>query len=134
MGAELEDLITDLAGRQHGLVTRAQLLALGVSPRGIEGRLRGRRLRAVHRGIYRAGSVASLRERKMAAVLAAGRGAVVSHRSAAWLHGLVPQPSGADPVEVIVPGEHRVRRPGICLLYTSPSPRDRTRSRMPSSA
>ena len=25
-------------------------------------------------------------------------------------------------------------RPGICLLYTSPSPRDRTRSRMPSSA
>ena len=23
---------------------------------------------------------------------------------------------------------------GICLLYTSPSPRDRTRSRMPSSA
>ena len=25
-------------------------------------------------------------------------------------------------------------RPWICLLYTSPSPRDRTRSRMPSSA
>ena len=25
-------------------------------------------------------------------------------------------------------------QPGICLLYTSPSPRDRTRSRMPSSA
>ena len=24
--------------------------------------------------------------------------------------------------------------PAICLLYTSPSPRDRTRSRMPSSA
>ena len=27
-----------------------------------------------------------------------------------------------------------VLRTGICLLYTSPSPRDRTRSRMPSSA
>ena len=27
-----------------------------------------------------------------------------------------------------------VMMPGICLLYTSPSPRDRTRSRMPSSA
>jgi len=26
------------------------------------------------------------------------------------------------------------RQVGICLLYTSPSPRDRTRSRMPSSA
>ena len=28
----------------------------------------------------------------------------------------------------------RVGMPYICLLYTSPSPRDRTRSRMPSSA
>ena len=27
-----------------------------------------------------------------------------------------------------------VDQAGICLLYTSPSPRDRTRSRMPSSA
>ena len=27
-----------------------------------------------------------------------------------------------------------VVKPRICLLYTSPSPRDRTRSRMPSSA
>ena len=30
--------------------------------------------------------------------------------------------------------DHRVRLVYICLLYTSPSPRDRTRSRMPSSA
>ena len=31
---------------------------------------------------------------------------------------------------------HLMIRPGVesCLLYTSPSPRDRTRSRMPSSA
>ena len=28
----------------------------------------------------------------------------------------------------------KARGYGICLLYTSPSPRDRTRSRMPSSA
>ena len=27
-----------------------------------------------------------------------------------------------------------IMMPGLCLLYTSPSPRDRTRSRMPSSA
>ena len=33
----------------------------------------------------------------------------------------------------IVPGLQQ-RRPRSCLLYTSPSPRDRTRSRMPSSA
>ena len=36
-----------------------------------------------------------------------------------------------------VPTGHEVQvrpRSGLCLLYTSPSPRDRTRSRMPSSA
>ena len=30
--------------------------------------------------------------------------------------------------------EHQQGRIVVCLLYTSPSPRDRTRSRMPSSA
>ena len=35
--------------------------------------------------------------------------------------------AGSEPIEKIAPGV-------ICLLYTSPSPRDRTRSRMPSSA
>ena len=34
----------------------------------------------------------------------------------------------------LAPGDLVVVNPGTCLLYTSPSPRDRTRSRMPSSA
>ena len=34
----------------------------------------------------------------------------------------------------IINGAERVIVNQICLLYTSPSPRDRTRSRMPSSA
>jgi len=47
--------------------------------------------------------------------------------------------SGAEPLalEDVIPGEQREAFGGhfyICLLYTSPSPRDRTRSRMPSSA
>ena len=37
-------------------------------------------------------------------------------------------------VSVIVGAEILTERGEICLLYTSPSPRDRTRSRMPSSA
>ena len=53
-------------------------------------------------------------------------------------------PSGYEPVAMIAvgyPGELSVlpdylqqRELKPCLLYTSPSPRDRTRSRMPSSA
>ena len=41
---------------------------------------------------------------------------------------------GADQITVLEGLEAVRKRPGICLLYTSPSPRDRTRSRMPSSA
>ena len=40
-------------------------------------------------------------------------------------------PSSGEVIPVIGVGTNRY---GVCLLYTSPSPRDRTRSRMPSSA
>eukprot|EP00657_Telonema_sp_P-1_P002243 TRINITY_DN15284_c0_g1_i1.p1 TRINITY_DN15284_c0_g1~~TRINITY_DN15284_c0_g1_i1.p1 ORF type:complete len:236 (+),score=33.89 TRINITY_DN15284_c0_g1_i1:139-846(+) len=44
------------------------------------------------------------------------------------------QPIGAPPAVLQPRGEVRLAGVGTCLLYTSPSPRDRTRSRMPSSA
>ena len=47
--------------------------------------------------------------------------------SAVLLPGFVPEPSQDMPLSPML-------LLGICLLYTSPSPRDRTRSRMPSSA
>ena len=34
----------------------------------------------------------------------------------------------------LLPAEFATKMVDACLLYTSPSPRDRTRSRMPSSA
>ena len=40
-------------------------------------------------------------------------------------------PPSADTVVI---QENVQREDNVCLLYTSPSPRDRTRSRMPSSA
>ena len=44
--------------------------------------------------------------------------------------------NNTEPPEPLVGGEllAKVKELGDCLLYTSPSPRDRTRSRMPSSA
>ena len=56
-----------------------------------------------------------------------------------YLHskGVFWQPAGVQEfvVKAFLMEVHQMRRPDEgCLLYTSPSPRDRTRSRMPSSA
>jgi hypothetical protein len=88
--AEVDRAIGALAGRQYGVVSRAQLDALGVSRGAIERRLARRRLLHVHRGVYAVGHRAPRREaRWLAAVLAAGEGAVLSHRSAAALWPLI---------------------------------------------
>jgi very-short-patch-repair endonuclease len=78
--------IAELAERQHGVVARSQLLATGVSRRAIGHRVAQGRLFAVHRGVYAVGHYAGSQEaRWMAAVLASGPCAVLSHRSAASL-------------------------------------------------
>jgi predicted transcriptional regulator of viral defense system len=84
-----EVVIGQIASTQHGVVTRAQLLAAGVSSDEIRWRLREGALLRVHRGVYRVGHKApSIEARYMAAVLACGPGAALSHRSAADLQGL----------------------------------------------
>ena len=78
-----------LAGRQHGLVAMRQLAGLGYTEHHIRWRIRVGLLFRVHRGIYAvAGSADTFEFRVMAAVLAAGDGAVASHRCAAALYGL----------------------------------------------
>jgi hypothetical protein len=75
-----------LAGRQHGLVTRQQLLMLGFGTRSIEHRVQRGRLHPVARGIYAVGWPGLNQKRRwMAAVLAGGSEAALSHRSAAAL-------------------------------------------------
>ena len=51
--------------------------------------------------------------REMAAVLACGQGAVLSHRSAAAVWRLLPYPAQSAPVQITVPGKARAQRPGI---------------------
>jgi predicted transcriptional regulator of viral defense system len=76
--------IRRLAADQHGIVSRAQLLNAGVGPDTVDRWIKAGRLIRVHRGVYAVGHVPpSPHARAMAAVLACGKGATLSHRSAA---------------------------------------------------
>jgi len=102
----------ELAGRQHGVVARRQLLALGFNSREIEHRVARGRLHLVMRGVYAVGWPQLTRERRwMAAVLACGDGAMLSHRSAAALWGICAE--RGDRIDVSVRRTTRLRRAGI---------------------
>jgi very-short-patch-repair endonuclease len=102
----------ELAARQHGVVTRKQLLALGFGRRSIQHRVERGRLFPVSPGVYAVGWPALNQKRRwMAAVLAGGEGAALSHRSAAALWEIgVEQPGQID---VSVRRNCELRRPGI---------------------
>jgi hypothetical protein len=104
---------TALAARQHGLAKRRQLMALGFGRHEIAHLRKRRRMRLAHRGVYAVGPRRLTRAgRWMAAVLAVGPDAVVSHRSAGALWGMIGR-DGGD-VEVSVHRELRDRA-GICI-------------------
>jgi very-short-patch-repair endonuclease len=111
--ANRERLIAAVAARQHGLVTRAQLIAAGTLPSGITDRVQAGRLHRVYRGVYAVGHPGLSQEgRWMAATLAYGEGAVLSHRSAAELWEMLP--ARAASIHVTVSGDGgRAKRPGI---------------------
>jgi Transcriptional regulator, AbiEi antitoxin/Protein of unknown function (DUF559) len=83
--------IAELAARQHGVVARRQLIELGFGRGAIDRRRYAGRLHRVHRGVYAVGHPRLVgRGRWIAAVLACGSEALLSHRSAAALWGLRP--------------------------------------------
>jgi hypothetical protein len=83
--------VADLADRQHGVVAHRQLVRLGIGRGGIEHRVANGRLHRLHLGVYAVGRRrVSQHGRWMAAVLACGPRALLSHRSAAVLWGLRP--------------------------------------------
>lgn len=89
----IDGAISRLADGQYGVVARRQLVALGVGRRAIESRLSRRLLVPLHRGVYAFGHRRlRIEGRWLAAVLAAGEGAVLSHRDAAALHGMRKAP------------------------------------------
>ena len=101
-----------LARRQHGVVARPQLLELGVHSQAIKHRIARGRLHPIFRGVYAVGRPELTQHgRWMAAVLACGPNAALSHAAAGALWRLLTQPRAE--IDVSVPAVERHRVPGI---------------------
>lgn len=101
-----------LVERQHGVISRQQLMALGYTRHAIDHRIARGRLHPIHRGVYAVGRPELSRHGDMmAAVLACGPNAAISHETAAELWRLRRAERG--PIEVSVPRARRPRRSGL---------------------
>jgi hypothetical protein len=123
-------LIGRLASRQHGVVTRRQLLGLGLGSRAIENRIASGRLVPLHRGVYAVGHRALRVEgRLLAAVVACGTDAVLSHAAAAALWEL--RPTMPQRIDVTVPtaAGRRARHPIRLHRHAGLGAEERTRHR-----
>jgi hypothetical protein len=101
-----------LARAQHGVLARRQLTALGFTRSAIEQRIRTGRLHRITQSVYSIGRKdLSPEGRWMAAVLACGESACLSHRSAGALYGICEERNGV--VEVSVRRTGNVHRDGI---------------------
>jgi predicted transcriptional regulator of viral defense system len=110
--------IARLATKQHGVVARRQLEAIGLARGAVAHRVSAGRLHRVHQGVYAVGhTVLTVNGRRMAAVLAAGPGAVLSHASAAALWEI--RPTSATRIDVSVRSAGgRAKRRGLRIHRT----------------
>jgi len=105
-----------LAATQHGVFARAQALACGVNARAVARRVSAGAYERLHPGVYRvAGAPATWRQALIAACLACGRAAAVSHLAAAALWGL----AGFEPGRVELTARRARRRVRGCVLHWS---------------
>ncbi|MBS1886275.1 MAG: DUF559 domain-containing protein [Actinobacteria bacterium] len=123
MGAKIHAARSSAAWRlardQHGVLTRADMLRLGFTSKGIRHRIASGRLHPVAGGIYAVGRPElTPNGRWMAAVLACGDGAALSHRSAVGLWGIGQEKKGR--IDVSIRRRSRLERPGI-KVHARPS-------------
>jgi very-short-patch-repair endonuclease len=107
---EVERKIARIARRQDNVITLEQLVEAGLGQRGVRHRVSAGSMKRLHRGVFLLGAAPPTRmARARAAVMACGEGAVVSHRSAAEMFGLLPETDREVDVTVVGrnPGFHR---------------------------
>lgn len=124
---DLTVLISSLAAKQEGVVNRRQLLESGATSHQVDSRIRNRSLRKLYAGVYAVGhDRLSLEGRHRAAVMAGGPNAVLSHRAAASLLGLLPPSGHIEVIRSSSPDPHRpppdhasrVIHPGLVIHRT----------------
>jgi very-short-patch-repair endonuclease len=104
--------LVELAARQYGVFTAAQATACGLPPSTLHHQVRTGLLVKLHPGVYAfAGSAASWERSQMAAVLAGGAEAAVSHRAAARVWGILDN----EELEITVPRRHSPRLLGVSV-------------------
>jgi hypothetical protein len=107
-----------LAALQAGVITRKQAIISGMSSGGINAKLRHKRWQQVYRGVYATFTGPLDRSARLwAALLYAGRGAVLSHQTAGELQKLTDQPSAL--VHLTVPASRRVTRVKGLVIHVS---------------
>jgi hypothetical protein len=110
--------LADLARRQYGVVSLGQLREAGFDRWAVRRRVEAGRLHRLHRAVYAVGhTIVPPRGRWLAAVLACGDGAVLSHRSAAAHWGI--RPSAAARIDVTVPRTSGVRSSATIVVHRS---------------
>jgi Transcriptional regulator, AbiEi antitoxin/AbiEi antitoxin C-terminal domain len=114
--------LAELAGRQHGVVTKQQLEALGFVRTTITHWANAGRLHRIHRGVYAVGHMAISWEGRCLAAVLARPGSVASHRTAAWIYGLLRSRPGT--VHLTAPTRQRLKRDFV-VHYARLEPEDR---------
>ena len=108
--------LAELAAAHQGLLLREWLVAAGVTPDAMRQRLTRRRWIEVHPGVYRiAGAPVTWQQRLLAAQLAAGQSAAVSHRGALAWWGIDGAARGT--VELAVPRRQWPRLEGVLKVH-----------------
>jgi hypothetical protein len=113
----IDQRIAEVAARQFGVISIAQLFALGLTRKEIEGRVARGSLPKLHRGVYAVGHRRIVDHAHLiVALLATGPEAFISHRSAAALWGL--RALSTARIEVTVPGHRRQRKTTLWVHET----------------
>lgn len=127
IGREKHRRIADIATRQHGVVSHAQLRAVGFSGSAIDREVATGRLHPVFRGVFAVGHAQIDRYGRLHAALLACGGGTVSHNSAATLLGI--QERYPNLIDVIAPNQSGRQIDGIRRHFVTPPRRDELTTR-----